>query len=730
MAYLGILPERASHRIMIGSAKQFFWTALILGLAAWLVYSWVQTALLIRRFYTPLPMWDYWHVVMHLNAYRKLDLRVFWEQHNEHRIIFPEILFALDAVFFHCRQIFVLAASYCCYLGVWLIMSWTVIRDAALTPINRFLAVAAAGLITGWQGSALAIGLPFLLQWNLLMLSAVGALALLALYAHRPQRRFFLLSLVCGVVANYSSGNGLLLWPVLLLAALCLRLTRRDFVLLLGTAAVSTAVFFIGYRSIHPLNFANLWKSPLYTYGFIASYVGSPFGALHIGSPLAARHGILWGSANLLLLAVTLIILWRKRLTSVAAVVLAGYSVLTLSTAVVTALGRMDVKDPNFIAATASRYCTVPLANWAALVCALIWLAGRSRWAAILPLLLTVVALFIATKSFLRLQSSPWFRGTQDMIADEQWAALSTENDLVGMEVKRILDSGPGNVDGNLQILRQNRAAFFSLREHSWLGKPIPADFFHTDPKQPGAVVYTVPVEGGMELVGWSSLGVRLEPEQLVFVDQLKRIVGLGRRITADLPGSLVSLDLPATLSWVGFVNARYGSTSVQTYIRGRHDRVLIPIGDLVPLPAIERVPPTAADATIPLEFQPDAGWVKNQIPFHPPADAPPGVFYASYAGTDASVGHLSSDTFARPPEGCVVIATVHGPVTYGLSAELVDAATGQPIAALPLQTHPESWSYWKIPVPATVKQLSIKADDNGSDWGEWLAVSQPSRCK
>jgi hypothetical protein len=390
----------------------------------------------------------------------------------------------------------------------------------------------------------------------------------------------------------------------------------------------------------------------------------------------------------------------------------------------------MDVNDPNFIAATASRYCTVPLANWAALVCALIWLAGRSRWGSILPLLLTMVVLFIATKFFLRLQSSPWFRGTQDMIADEQWAALSTENDLVGMEVKRILDSGPGNVDGNLQILRQNGAAFFGLREYSWLGNPVPANFIHIDPKRPGAVVYTVPVEGGVELVGWSPLDARLEPEQFVLVDESKNIVGLGRRITADLPGSLASLNLPPSLHWVGFVNKRYGSKSVQTYIRGRRDRALIPIGDQVLMPAIERVPPTAAGAPISLNFQLDAGWVKNQIPFHPPADPPPGAFYSSYAGSDSSVGHLTSDTFARPSDGCLVIATVHGPVTYGLSVKLINAATGQAIAELPLQTHPEGWSYWKIPVPVTATQLSIKADDNGSDWGEWLAVSQPYQCK
>src|SRR5690349_7206315 len=77
--------------------------AILLTLTFWLAFNGFQTFHKVVEYYTPLPMWDYWRVVDHLNDYESLHWAVLWQQHNEHRIVFPEIAFALDMVLLHGR---------------------------------------------------------------------------------------------------------------------------------------------------------------------------------------------------------------------------------------------------------------------------------------------------------------------------------------------------------------------------------------------------------------------------------------------------------------------------------------------------------------------------------------------------------------------------------------------------------------------------------------------------
>src|SRR5437868_12368174 len=65
-----------------------------LALLIWWVIIWVHFGRVIIRFYSPLPYRDYWNTVAQINNYRHLDIGVLWQQHNEHRIVFPVIIFA------------------------------------------------------------------------------------------------------------------------------------------------------------------------------------------------------------------------------------------------------------------------------------------------------------------------------------------------------------------------------------------------------------------------------------------------------------------------------------------------------------------------------------------------------------------------------------------------------------------------------------------------------------
>jgi len=139
----------------------------LLFLSLWAASNWSLTVQKVVHYYNPLPAWDYWDVVQHLQKYRALDFRVLWQQHNEHRIVFPEIVFALDMLLAHGRQILPLAFSFICYFGTWAVISWTVLSDKSLRLTIRYTAILLSGVVIGWQGSAVALGMPFLLQWTL-----------------------------------------------------------------------------------------------------------------------------------------------------------------------------------------------------------------------------------------------------------------------------------------------------------------------------------------------------------------------------------------------------------------------------------------------------------------------------------------------------------------------------------------------------------------------------------
>ncbi len=100
-------------------------------LTAWLAFSWFETIHRILRYYNPLPTWDYWRVAESIQSYESFDFRILWRQHNEHRIIFPEIVFAADMLFLHGRELLPLALSFLCYFATWIVLAWAFWSESA-----------------------------------------------------------------------------------------------------------------------------------------------------------------------------------------------------------------------------------------------------------------------------------------------------------------------------------------------------------------------------------------------------------------------------------------------------------------------------------------------------------------------------------------------------------------------------------------------------------------------
>jgi hypothetical protein len=676
------------------------------------------------RYYSPLPNWDYWNVVQHLEAYQAFDISVLWQQHNEHRIVFPEIVFALDMLLVHGRQVLTLAISFMCYFSTWLVMSWAVFSDKSLSPTIRYTAIFLSGIVVGWHGSAAALGIPFLLQWTLTQFASVLAFALIITLRKTSRTIYLIGTLTCATVATYSSANGLLLWPLILAAGLLLSLSRRYMLTLLIAGIVNIGLYFVGFHLSRGLNLSELLSHPFYLIGFLSSYASMPFGALR-----TAEFGVIVGLVNIVLFLALLAIAARIRLlASAPAIVLFGYFAFTLLSALLTAAGRMNPQDMTFTAAKASRYLTTPLMNWGALIIALIWVSQRYRWRVALSgsITLAIVALVLLLFPKLRV----WVQGNDMIFARQQWAALSVENGLLDPVLIRYVFPDLNFVRLYLPQLRSNHLSIFFHGYGGSLGQPLTSRFSGPPmQRQPGAVTRTLLVSGGVEVLGWAD-GPRFR--RVILVNETGRIVGLGEKLLVGFPPDLESQDTPRSLAWVGFINSSFASKSFSAYAIDHNRKGIVPIAGPSAIPATTAAPVENVGAPIiGLEWRMDPNWSVNGVPLNSQfGTTPPKRFYGSWSGSDRNTGQLRSSKFDAPVNGCIVLPVLHGPSVGGLSVEIRDLDTNGVLAVAPMQDADTEWRFWRFPLAPSVKHLRITAEDRGRDSGQWLAVGQPSQCQ
>src|SRR5437868_12898165 len=134
------------------AALQIAITLLFVILLAWAGSHWLHTFKRVTRFYNPLPVEDYWRVPEQLQDYQRFNLRALWRQHNEHRIVFPELFFAADMLLFHGKQFLPLAVSFLFYIGCWILLVIASNSDRCISKTTRRFAAVLSAIIIGWPG--------------------------------------------------------------------------------------------------------------------------------------------------------------------------------------------------------------------------------------------------------------------------------------------------------------------------------------------------------------------------------------------------------------------------------------------------------------------------------------------------------------------------------------------------------------------------------------------------
>ena len=697
----------------------------LLVLTPCLVYTVYYAARALRFDYIAIPAWDSWRCVRDLDALCRFDLRPLWIQHYDHRVISVQILYWLDFVLLRGRQFLPIACEIVCQAAQ-LALLWWLLKEMTEIPTALRLALGAAcGVLMTSAIYALIILIPFLVQWYLSL--ALAALAFLLLWRAAQTGRLagLVISAAAAVVVTYTTGNGMLLWPVLVWMAVLLRIPRRRIAGLAVTGAIASGLYFLGYEFMARGQAALLVSHPFYAAAFVAIYLGAP------ASYASNLFGGCMGLVGILITMLALVVAVRQRRAPAAFLVAGGVCLYIVCSALLVAYGRMDPSDLTFRQAKLDRYAMVPLTFWANLAVVAAWLGTslpRGRQIAWQFTALAFTA-FILIAVVGQQASSEKALAKRQALGEE--TAIALETDIKNREVIAIQDAD--FVLAQTPVLRRRRLSIFSWGRQDWLGQPVSRLFRVSVPDACfGAMENFTPITNAYRAEGWAwDLRKARPPRDIILTDASGIIVGLGETRPGGYPrpASEPTWRPASDLDWVGFARAEHGYGGFEAYAIVDGGRAACRLGAALEAPRATPMDADQVGAAIHIPaWQADPAWTRNG--YHPSVGTLAGeILYGSYSGSDANQGTLTSAAFETGGRNCLALPVAHGPSTIGQSVRLANTENGRTVAAIPLAGANGNWQYWRIHVEG-VRRLRIIAEDQGSQWGQWVAVGEPHACK
>jgi hypothetical protein len=513
-----------------------------------------------------------------LDQLLRFELRHFWIQHNEHRIVFPEMVYALDYIFFRGEQFLPIACNVACQLAQLAILWWLLGRMEGMPLAFRLtLGVCCSLFMTSAMQVQGILG-TFELQWYLSQLAA--ALSFLLLWKSARTGRWLILAASIGaaIIATYSTSNGMVIWPILAMMAVLLHLPKPRIACVGLAGILSIAAYFVGYTFMGSGRTALLLAHPLYAIWFVGVFLGTPV------SYASTRVGGFAGLSGLLLVGLAVALAIRqRRFGDPVLLVTAGVCLYLAGSAVTIAYGRMDPADAAVKAALPARYVSLPLTYCANLAIVLGWLIMRLPRRRRLALHLGAFALaLVVLVGVVRPQ-----RRYEQAFASQQ---------ALGHEAGIALLAGIEDSNAILPIfpvpefvlkdlapeIRRRRLSIFAAGRQDWIGQPVRRAFASGSPSLCSGAVETLSgVTRGYRATGWASdRGSGRPPLDIVLTNSAGVIIGFGE----TKPGGYVS-----DYHWVGFARDAGASGTIQAYAIVRRGKVACPMG--LPQPA----PPTRA---------------------------------------------------------------------------------------------------------------------------------------
>jgi len=463
--------------------------------------------------YNPVPFWDQVTLVTLSNQWQTgtLPLRTIWRWHNDHLIVFPQLVYLADIIFLQNRN------------GPLIVFCWLLqLTQAAVFMyfIWRDLQGSYAFLASAWVLAALFLAsqiqnFTWGFQVAYLMPHTFATLAVFFLLRGIPQGlrwRQVLLSGACAVVGSFSFASGMLCWPLLWLLSLKLKVRRAYsfFYLIAGIAVWCTILYARKVRDVpkvelHP-HFQACWNflanAMCLTWTFQLSNLSSMLTTLSFAVFVSLAIHFLRQPAPSQCLSFSIF-----------------NASFCLSWIMSTALGR-STGDPSF--ATSSRYQTTVLCYWACLALGLLDWGCRAQWPKLqLALALAFIAAVFASKPTLRKFESDMKYGTNEFRYVESSLKAGVYDPL-------FLDSNlmfGADTPAQMQISRQKSLSFFSDGLQNLIGTSF-AKHFRERGSCAGALTEDVRINS--VLPGLRLAGTKAGHDRKVVVVSGDTIVGLG----------------------------------------------------------------------------------------------------------------------------------------------------------------------------------------------------------
>jgi hypothetical protein len=521
------------------------------------------------------PMWDEWQEIDAIATapHHHPPISWLWSLHNEHRVVVYRLLLLADIHIFHGKH----------WISFWSMLAVQSLFLVALAWMLHFAGVrgtiwrTVVGLgafslfcPSQWENFGWAFQISFLLPGLLLML----ALSALLKYERSvrqlcPRWIYLGLSLVAASVATYSNANGVVLWPLLLLVAIAL--VPRPEVLLsyagFGLVLIGSYLHNYAGPSIHssPLNSI---RHPLPISEYMAGYLGVIFPAwVRIRDVLAVSSGL---SGLVMALAVTVWVLTRQRREPLQMALL-GLMFFTVSTAFITALGRIGF---GLAQAFASRYQTFNLLFWFSTVSLLLLLAEEVNSS-----LRTVILAAIAATMLLAFAVFPLGLNASRTRTEQAEAAATAL--LAGVPDKQalgVLFEDSFLVWRDADYFRQQRLFMFSDVKNNQMGQLLSSIYRVGSSQQcqgQATVVERVPSEdllfdrdaGALRISGWAMNGPSKTPVSRLIIAADGKVIGFAASIAGPFTAKHSDLVRKSESGdWLGFARPPHGTAVFDVY--------------------------------------------------------------------------------------------------------------------------------------------------------------------
>jgi hypothetical protein len=563
-------PTSDGHLTFSRMDRWFSYVILICGLLTVVI-----GAVHILTSHSLVPLWDEWQEIDPIVTAPQHQPPVswLWSLHNEHRVVFYRLLLLADIHLFHGRH----------WVYFWAMLAVQMLFLATLAWMLRFASVngtlwrAAVGLggfalfcPSQWENFGWAFQISFLLPGLFLIL----ALSALLKYERSvrevsPRWIYLALSILAAGAATYSSANGVVLWPLLLLVAFALLPRPEVLASYAGFGLLFIGSYFYRYSapSIHssPLNSI---RHPLPVMEYMAGYLGVIF------PPWVRIRGVLAVSSGLAGLAIAfLVTIWvlQRKPREPLYMALLAVMYFAVATAFITALGRIGF---GLAQAFSSRYQTFNLLFWFSAVVLLLFLADKTS-----PSLKTMVLGVVSVTMLFAFVVFPFgLRASRTRTQQAEAAATSLLAGVPDKEALGVLFIDLPLIWRDADYFRQQHLFMFSDVKNEQMGQLLASTYRIDSPQQcqgRATIAERIPSDqllansdtDALRLSGWVVNSSSNATSQSFVITAGDTIVGFGAPIAGPFAAKhseIIRESQPG--EWLGFARPPLGASVINVF--------------------------------------------------------------------------------------------------------------------------------------------------------------------